>query len=123
MLRSVAAHFVGLGQLVAPAVAGLVMAQYGIQYVLLIDIVTCLFGMSTLMMVHFPKLATVSSESSAGQTPRNLWEETTFGWRYITARPGLWALLLLFAFSNLISTFVFELIPPVNSFPFVLMTL
>lgn len=102
----------GLGQLIAPAVAGLIMSQYGIQYVLLIDVVTCCFGMSTLMMVQFPKMPTNSSEAS--KSPGNMWEELTFGWRFIMHRQGLWVLLLLFTFSNLISTFVFELIPPVR---------
>ncbi len=96
-------------QLLAPAVAGVLLVTIGLQGVLLVDFVTFLFAIFTLLLVRVPS----PPVSAAGQAQRgSLLQEAAFGWKYITARAGLFGLLMVFAFSNLLSNFLSPLITP-----------
>jgi MFS family permease len=98
-----------VSQLIAPAVAGALVVTTGLQSVLLIDFATFLFAIFTLLLVRIPP----PPASAAGQAQRgSLLKEAAFGWKYITARSGLFGLLMVFAFSNLLSNFLSPLITP-----------
>lgn len=89
----------------APTLAGLLIAPIGISGVMLVDVITFLFAITTIWLVAIP---TVSHKEEAGSR----WEAATFGFRYIWKRPSLRGLLLiLFAFS-LAESFGYPLITP-----------
>jgi len=84
-----------LSQILAPMAAIALMGKARLQGILVLDIVTFLFSIATLLTV-----------SDAGALPekRNtfLWEEIKEGWLYLKAHRELARLLYFFAFMNLI---------------------
>jgi hypothetical protein len=78
-------------------VAGGLMGSIGLTGVILIDFTSFLFAISILLFVHIPRAA-ATAEGRAGRG--TVLQETIYGWKYIMARRGLAALMLLFAFSN-----------------------
>jgi MFS family permease len=98
-----------VSQLIAPAAAGALLVFVGLGGVVLVDFVTFLFAVITLLLVRVPKPAT----TAAGAASRgSLWQEASYGWRYIVARPGLFGLLLVFAVYNLLNGLSSPLIAP-----------
>lgn len=91
-------QIVQVGQfLVSPLVAGALIGTIGLQGVILIDFITFLFAIFTLLIVRIPRPAT-TAEGLAGKG--SLLRESVYGWTYITARAGLFALMVLFAISS-----------------------
>lgn len=91
-------QIVQVGQfLISPVLAGALIGTIGLQSVILIDLMTFLFAIFTLLMVRIPRPeATVEGQAGKG----SLLREAVYGWSYITARTGLFALMVLFAISN-----------------------
>jgi len=80
----------GVGQAIAPAVAGALLAIAGLGTVIMVDVVTFLTAVTTLLVARFPR----PEQSFAGQQGSgSLFREARFGWTYIKERPGLLALL------------------------------
>jgi DHA3 family macrolide efflux protein-like MFS transporter len=99
----------GLAQLLSPVLAGLLVVTLGVSWVILIDFLTFLVAVTTLLFVRFPK----PPVSTAGaQAAGSLWKEAGVGLSYIRAHPGLKGLLLLFASSNFFQGFVVVLAAP-----------
>ena len=104
---------VHLGQAVAmiisPSLAGVLVTAIGLQGVILIDVITFVLAVGTLLFVRIPSQkpaqASVASKGS-------LLEEVAYGWRYIASRPGLLGLLILFAVSNYSTSIVQGLFAP-----------
>lgn len=95
--------------ILAPVIAGLLMAQIQLQGVILIDVATFFFAVGTLLFVRFPK----TPATNEGTVARgSLLREAGFGWRYISTRPGLLGLLFFFAASNFAFGFVNVLLVP-----------
>jgi MFS transporter, DHA3 family, macrolide efflux protein len=86
-----------VSQLVAPVLAGVLLGPIGLEGIALIDFVTCLFAVTTLLLIRIPN-PQVSAEGAASRS--SVLGETAFGWKYIVTRPGLLGLLLFFAASN-----------------------
>ncbi len=88
-----------MAQTVAPLAGGFLLLTMGLSTILLIDVLTFVFSIGTLSLVRIP-MPPKSRESEASDSSflRNI----TYGWRYITARPGLLSLLLFFAAHNLL---------------------
>jgi hypothetical protein len=80
-----------------------------LQGVILIDLVTFLFALTTLLLVRFPntKTAAVSEDGKA-----SIWQDVVYGWTYIAVRPGLLVLLILFALDNFVTGVVEVLLTP-----------
>jgi MFS family permease len=98
-----------IGQVISPVLAGLLLVTIGLGGVILIDFVTFLFAVTTLLVVRFPK----PERSQAGAVGSgSLWSEARFGLRYILDRPGLRALLTYFSTINLLFGFVSVLFFP-----------
>jgi len=96
-------------EILAPALAGVLLLTARIQGILLIDFVTFVFAVTTLLFVRFPRPET----TVAGQTRRgSLWREASYGWRFITARRGLLGLLVFFAVVKFLWGMVGALIAP-----------
>lgn len=100
-----------LGELGGPIIAGFVLAFSGIGLVFAIDVATFLFAVTMLLIVRFPKPAvTEAGAKGAG----SLWHETKYGFKYLVARHGLFALLLVFAVVNFAFGFMGPLFVPLG---------
>jgi len=98
----------GLSQLVAPAIAGLLMTRGGLVMVVLVDIVTCSYAVISLAVLKFPKVKPIA----AGKTKRSWMQEAIVGWNFIKDNPPLIGLMVVFIINNFTSSFIFELVPP-----------
>lgn len=101
-----------VGQVIAPAVAGVLLAIGGLGLVIFIDVISFLAAVAALLLVRFPRAETSAAGAAAAGS---LLEEARFGWTYIKERKGLQALLWYFASVNLVFGFV-----GVLSFPLIL---
>ncbi len=93
----------------APIIAGILISIIGISGILLIDIVTFLFAVTTLMFIHVPNPAqTAQAKASRG----TFLQEAAVGFRYIFARPGLLGLLLVRSSFSMAESLGYPLIVP-----------
>jgi penicillin amidase len=96
-------------QILAPLLAGILVMNIEIEGVILIDLVTFVFALVSLLIVEVPKPET----SAHGQEARgSFWHEARYGLKYIKERPGLWGLMLFFAGINFTLGLVIVLILP-----------
>jgi len=88
-----------LGQVFAPALAGLLLITGGLAFVIAADVATFAFAVSTLLLVRFPSPeVSVAGKEAAG----SLLAEARFGFSYVRRRRGLLFLLLYLAALNLV---------------------
>ena len=93
----------------APAAAGALLGPVGLVGILLVDVVTFVVAVGTLLFVHIPQPeATADDDGSDG----GLWRESVYGFRYIYRRPSLLGLQMVFFFMNFISAFTLVLLSP-----------
>lgn len=93
----------------APSMAALFLITIGIAGILTIDILTFLVAIGALLVVHVPQPAiTAEGQKSRG----SIWTESVYGFRYISKRTSLLALLLIFLCVNLLAPFAFTLLAP-----------
>lgn len=98
-----------IAQLISPVLAGVLVVTIQIKGVILIDFATFLFALVTLLFVRFPKAKTkAAAEAKKG----SLLHEVTYGWTYITSRPGLLMLVIFLAASNFLLGIVEVLAAP-----------
>lgn len=84
-------------QILAPGMAGALVARIGVPGVILVDFATFLVALVTLLFVRFPR----PPATAEGSVDRGaILAEARVGWRFIRQRPGLLAMLLLFATTN-----------------------
>jgi DHA3 family macrolide efflux protein-like MFS transporter len=86
-----------VADILAPALAGLLVMTIQIEGVMLIDFATFAFAAFTLLWVRVPRPEIVADQTS---TNNSLLREVTQGWTYIVARPGLLGLLVYLAVVN-----------------------
>ncbi|WP_143302188.1 MFS transporter, partial [Candidatus Entotheonella palauensis] len=79
-----------IAQTLAPVAGGFLLIAFGLPVVLLIDVLTFALSIGTLSLIRIP-MPPKTSEGEAGKG--SIWREASYGWRYITARPGLMRLL------------------------------
>jgi MFS family permease len=96
-------------EILAPALAGVLVGVIGLEGVILIDVTTFFFAVMTLLLVRFPRprgqVANMLQEVS-------FWQDLSFGWRYISARSGLLGLLVFVTAVNFLWGMVGALITP-----------
>ncbi len=93
----------------APIFATALLVIIGISGVMIIDIVTFLFAVGSLLIIFVPQ----PEVSAAGTEAKgNLLSESVYGFRYIVRRPSLLALQLIFSFINLTGGFAYALVAP-----------
>lgn len=98
-----------ISNLISPVMAGVLIALIQAQGVILIDFVTFLFAVTTLLIVRIPRpRATTRDEAKRSSLRR----EVTYGLTYVTARPGLAGLLILYAVNNFLVATVGVLATP-----------
>ncbi len=98
-----------LSGVLAPGLAGALIGLVGISWVFIIDIITFIFAVGALLLVHIPQ-PKVSEEGR--QSKGSIWKEAAFGFKYIWARPSLFWLQMVFFFINLTATFGFTVVNP-----------
>ena len=96
-------------EILAPSLAGMLVRTIQLRGVILIDFATFAFAVLTLLPVRFPAPPT---PAASGQAHGAFWHEMTFGWRFISARPGLLGLLSASMVINLLWGMVGALIVP-----------
>lgn len=93
----------------APSLAASFLVTIGIAGILTIDVLTFLVAIGALLLVHVPQpITTQEGQRSKG----SLWTESVYGFRYISKRTGLLALLLIFFGVNILAPFSFTLLSP-----------
>jgi hypothetical protein len=105
----------GASEVLAPALAGLLIGVIGVAGVILIDVVTFIFAVAVLLIVRFPHPAASVVDASAAdhaEKPTGLLQDAAFGWHYVLARPGLLWLLIFVAIFNLVWSMVGALATP-----------
>lgn len=95
--------------ILAPILAGTLLAFIGITGVIIFDIITFIFAIGALLLVHIPN-PTRTEEGKEGQG--GLLKESAYGFRYILARPSLLGLQLVFFVANFLSAIGFTLLAP-----------
>jgi DHA3 family macrolide efflux protein-like MFS transporter len=93
----------------APLLAGALLPVIGLTGILLFDVVTFLFAVGVLMIVHIPQPPR-TAEGAQGQG--SLWKEAAYGFKYIFARPSLLGLQLIFFTGNLFAGIGYTLLAP-----------
>ena len=98
-----------VSEILAPAMAGVLLLSMGLQGIILIDVATFLVAVLTLLLVRFPTLPPTAID----QSTRASWRlDISYGWQYITTRPGLFGLLLFLTTVNFLWGMVGALITP-----------
>lgn len=98
-----------ISSLAAPAAAGALYVNFGLKPILLVDIITYLFALGSLLLVRFPQPER-SSEGLAGQG--SFFKEAMFGWHYIRRRKGLLRLQIVLAGLNFCISITIPLFTP-----------
>ncbi len=94
---------------VAPLLAGALLPLIALNGILLIDVITFLFAIGTLLIVHIPQPQKTEEGTKA---QGNMLQEAAYGFKYIFARPSLLGLQMIFFFGNLFVGISFTLFAP-----------
>ena len=94
--------------ILAPISAGFLMVSIGLGGVILVDVITFLFAVGTLLLVRIPKPRPINGVEEHG----SLREDILTGWRFLRERPALLGLLGFFAFINLVFSITMVLLTP-----------
>jgi len=94
----------------APAVAGLVVARWGVAWALLIDFLTCAVAISAVLSIRLPRPERIPTTGTSRKA--SLLAEVAEGWTYIRERPGLLAFMLMFTALNFSRGSVLVLVTP-----------
>ncbi len=89
-----------IGQLIGAALAGVLMVNFGLESLLLIDVVTCLIAVSLLLAVHIPR--PVATDTTRQAKKKSLLREALYGLTYLKAIPGLFALFVFESVQSLL---------------------
>ncbi len=93
----------------APIIASFFLGIIGIAGIMLIDIVSFLAAIGTLLFVHIPQPA---ATAAGAEGKGSLLTESVYGFRYIFARPSLLGLQLVFFFGNFLHGLGFTVLAP-----------
>jgi MFS family permease len=96
-------------EILAPALAGVLVGAIKLEGVILIDAATFVFAVVMLLAVRLPR-PRVEEEKALDREP--FWRGLSFGWRYISARAGLVGLLIFAAVVNFLWGMVAALLTP-----------
>lgn len=95
-------------QVLAPLVAGFLLPVISLSGIIVIDLVTFLIAMGTLLLIAIP---TIEKAPEPGPK-KSIFAQAALGWTYIRDRPGLVSLVLFFAVVNLLFAFSIVLVIP-----------
>lgn len=96
--------------IIAPLLAGALLPLISLTGILWLDVVSFLFAIGALLVVHVPQPARTEASQQAA---RGGWlQEAAFGFKYIFARPSLLGLQMTFFFGNLFAGIGFTVLAP-----------
>lgn len=95
-------------RIAAPLLGGLMIAFMGLQTIFLVDVLTFIFGIATLLIIHIPKVQKTKEENASP----SIFREAVYGWTYIKERPSLLAVILFFTTTNFFLTMALVLFSP-----------
>ncbi len=95
--------------ILAPLMAGFLIAVIGIEGIMLIDVATFVLAIGALLIVFIPQPPT-TEEGLKGRG--SLLQEAGYGFRYILQRPSLLRMQLVFFAGNLMASLGFTLLAP-----------
>jgi hypothetical protein len=94
----------------APILAGALLPIVGLTGILVFDVLTFLFAIGALLVVHIPQ--PVRTEEGARAEAGGMLSQAAYGFKYIFARPSLLGLQLIFFAGNLFAGIGFTLLAP-----------
>lgn len=97
----------GLSAVVAPLIAGVLLATVGLPGVLVVDLATFVVALVALVIVRFPR-----PESHPEAVTGSLWGDAVAGWHWVKARRGLLGVLWVVAGVNFTLEFFNVLLYP-----------
>jgi DHA3 family macrolide efflux protein-like MFS transporter len=95
-------------RIAGPLLGGLMIALMGLQAIFLVDLLTFIFAIATLLIIQIPKAEKTEEEN----TSPSIFREAVYGWTYIKERPSLLLLLLFFTTNNFFLTMALVLFSP-----------
>ncbi|PON17431.1 MFS transporter [Candidatus Entotheonella serta] len=98
-----------IAEIGAPLLDGTLLSVIGLAGVMVIDLVSFLFAVSTLLWVRIPRPTQVAE---AVAETRSTWRDMGTGFGFILQRPGLVGLLLIYAGINLLGTLTYLALMP-----------
>lgn len=99
-----------ISQIVPPVIAGVLLVTIQIWGVILIDAITFLFSIVSLLLIRIPRPEPGAEAASANRG--SLFRQATYGWTYIRGRAGLLGLLIFFAMINFLMSLLIVLVTP-----------
>lgn len=96
-------------QIAGPLLGGLMIAFMGLRSIFLADVLTFIFAIATLLIIHIPKVEKSEEEENASPS---IFREALYGWTYIKERPSLLAIILFFTTTNFFLTMALVLFSP-----------
>ncbi|MGB3292545.1 MAG: MFS transporter, partial [Phormidesmis sp.] len=102
----------GITRLVSPMLGGILLLTIELEGVILLDCLTFIVALATLFSVRFP--APLPAADLPVKEQRSLLKETFYGWTYLTARPGLFGLLMFQAGTNFFLGMIQVLVTPLG---------
>lgn len=84
--------------IIAPAIAGVLYYAIGLKGILTIDLITFIIAISTVWGVQIPQPQIDASDRDS----RNIWQDMTFGFRYMIERPSFLAISIFWLIFNFV---------------------
>lgn len=83
--------------ILTPVLAGALFTVIGLQGIIMIDVITYLIAILTLLLVFIPQ---PKQQEEGGLKRLPVFKDIAFGWQYLTQRSGLFGLLIYYAAVN-----------------------
>ncbi|PCJ16862.1 MAG: hypothetical protein COB04_09950 [Gammaproteobacteria bacterium] len=104
----------GLAQLLGPALAGYLIVGIGLDGLLIINLLTYVVAITSVLMIFIPSPSEKIDEDEQGVS---IWQQMSFAWTYLVERKGLLYLLVFYFFVNFnVSSIVVLFMPLVRPF-------
>lgn len=101
-----------ISYVVAPILAGILITWIYFEGILIIDVITFLFAVTTLSFVKVPQIKKINKKLEGNYYGRDFIKNVQFGFHYIFSRNNLFALQAVFFFINMITVMYFTLLIP-----------
>jgi MFS family permease len=98
-----------LESLLTPVLAGILVTTIGMRGIIIIDFITYIAALLTLIFVKIPQ---PEVKSGKAQAQVSMFADFIFGWHYLIERKGLFYLLLYFASVNFFMNLAFIMVGP-----------
>jgi MFS family permease len=86
-----------IAEILSPVLAAALLVTVQLSGIVIIDLSTLVLALICLLVVKFPE---ISSTENPDTETHSFWQEITFGWKYLVARPGLLGLVMFIAIIN-----------------------